>query len=102
MMDDVFGDLPLRFVVVVASGVQVTLEAREIAARNFEPDAVTRTEVVTRDLQINLDFVSLAFLHPYLLVVTLAVTGAQDSFVNVEGCAVRIDINELRREIGVI
>src|SRR2546422_2590624 len=102
MMHDVFSYFPLGFVVVVPPGVQVPFEARKIAARNFKPDAMTGPEVIASSLQVNLDFVSLPFLHPNLLVVTLPVACPQNSFVNVVSFSIRIDINQLRREIGVI
>lgn len=46
MMDDVVSDHAGRFVIVPSAGVQVAIEAREVAAGNFQTNPMTRFEEV--------------------------------------------------------
>ena len=91
----VFGLQPLRLAVVVAAGIQVALKAREVAARHLESDAVARTEVVGRGLEVDDQLVEAARFHPHLLAVPLAVARPKDPLLHVEGFAVRIDVHQL-------
>ena len=40
MMHDVVGYDALRLIVIIPASVQVPIEAREVAARDFNPDAM--------------------------------------------------------------
>ena len=81
----------LRFVVIVPAGVHVPVEAREIAARNLDADAMARRKVVARGHRLEADFIDLARFHPHRrFVVPVAITDALDSLVEVVGRAVRM------------
>src|SRR5260370_42158041 len=55
----------LRLVVVVAAGVQIPVEAREVAAGNFDAHAVSRLEIVARRHRLEGHFVHLAWVPPH-------------------------------------
>src|SRR6187402_3697013 len=87
-------------VVVAAAGVEGALEARETAARNYDPQAVAGQEVVARDERLERDLIDLVALHPHFgLVVAVAVAHALDRLVEVERAAVRIDVDDLDGEV---
>src|SRR5438132_14104985 len=48
MMHDVVRDGAGRFVVVVSASVQVSIEAREVTAGDFNPDTMSRLEEIAR------------------------------------------------------
>ena len=48
MMHGIAGDDAFRFVVVPAAGVEVAIEAWEVAARDFDPDSMTGFQVIAR------------------------------------------------------
>ena len=62
---------------------------------------MARPEVVARHLEVDLDLIDFACLHPSFLREALAVSHAQDSLLHVVGRAVRMDIDELGGEVGV-
>src|SRR6185369_5391118 len=101
VMDRVGRDFPLSLVVVIATRVEVAIETREVTARNLEANTMTRQEIIARRLQIDPDFVNFPLLHPDFLVEALAVTSAQNAFLNVEGCGVRVNIDKLGGEIRI-
>src|SRR2546423_14065139 len=64
MMDDVVGDDAGCFVIVSAAGVQIAIEAREVAAGNFQTNPMARFKEVARVHWLQADFVDLAAFHP--------------------------------------
>ena len=48
MIDFAVGDNPFRLVVVVTTRVQIAREPREVAARDFNSEAVSVVEIVAR------------------------------------------------------
>ena len=56
-MHGVVRDDAFRFVEVAAAGVEIPIEAREIAARDFDAQPVTRVEIVARVQRLQRDLV---------------------------------------------
>src|SRR5262252_3915485 len=75
MMDPVVSGHPRGLVVVVAAGVQVAVEAWEIAARDLDANPMTAAEVVTRGFKVNGHGIDLARLHPHFVCEPLAEPG---------------------------
>src|SRR5689334_17954685 len=65
MMHRVMRDYALRLIVIVAAGVQVAIEAREIAARYFNADTMPGGEPVARGQRLQGHLVHLVLLHPH-------------------------------------
>ena len=82
-MDCGVGDDAGGLVVVVAAGVEVAVEAREVGAGDLDADSVAGVEVVAGVHRRERDFVDLVFFHPDGLVVAVAVAEALDGFVEV-------------------
>src|SRR5213080_3749203 len=101
MMNPVVSDYPLGFVIVISPGVQVAVEAREITAGNLKPNTMTRPEIVAGRFHVDDYRIDPTILHPYLLVPTVAVASAQNTFLNVVGLAVRIYVYELCGKVGI-
>ena len=90
-------------VVVVAAGVEVSIEAREVAARHLDAQPVTRREMVARRQRLQRDLDDLAGFHPHeWLVVAIAIPHPLNRLVEIVGASVWIDIEDLHREIGVL
>ena len=75
---------PCDSLYVVAAGVEVAVEARKVAAADFDAQLVSGREVVAGFHGLKRDFVDLVLLHPHgRLVIALAVADALDVFVDV-------------------
>ena len=81
MVDGVVGYNTLGFVVVITSGIHVAVKAWEVGATHLDADAVSFFKVVGGTHGGQLDFIDLAFLHPYFLLVPISVTYPLDGFV---------------------
>src|ERR1039458_6595829 len=55
----------LRLVVVIAAGIHIAVEAREVTARYLDTDTMPRREVVTRGHGLQRHLVHLTRLHPH-------------------------------------
>src|SRR5882724_3921159 len=73
VQDGVTRQSPLGLIVVVPAGVQIAVEAREVATGDLQANAMSRAEVVARGVEIDHHFVCLARFHPDLLVKTLQI-----------------------------
>ncbi len=102
VVDGGVGDDAGGLVVVVAAGVQVAVEAREVGAGDFDADAVACAEEVAGVHRGEGDLVDLVLLHPDGLVVALAVAKALDGLVEVVGGAVGQDVDDLDGDVGVL
>jgi len=92
----------ISLIVVVAPGVEVAVEAREVTAGNFEPQPVAREEVIAEIDRLEGHFVYFSRLHPNRrLVVAIAVTHTLNVLNQIEGSAVGINVVHAEREIGV-
>src|SRR5579864_889601 len=93
----------LALIVVVASGVQVAIKAREVAAGHFDADAMSRGEIVARVHGLQNDFVNLVLFQPgKRLIVAVAVAQALDGLVKVVGSPIRKYIDQLDGHVGVL
>src|SRR4051794_35532570 len=81
------------------SGVQIAVEAREIAAADLDPDAVARLENIARHPEVDLELVDLAGCQQLGRTTSLAVAPAHDAVAQVPGGAVRENIDQLGGEI---
>src|SRR4029453_19644855 len=82
VMDGVVRGNPADLVVVAAAGVEVAVVARKAAARDLEADAVSRTEVVARGLEVDAQAVRSPRLHPHLPAESLAIARAGDGLLD--------------------
>src|SRR6185437_15176330 len=82
-------------------GVWISIEAREIAAGNLEPDPMACTEDVTGNAGIDREPVHLTRFDQLRRFKRIAVADAQDTVRQVASLAVREDVNQFRREIRV-
>lgn len=49
MMYLIVGDDTFRLIVISSTGIQVSIKAREVAARYFDPNSMSGFEVIARD-----------------------------------------------------
>src|SRR5690242_8237826 len=101
-MDRVSRNDPVLLVVVVPAGIEVALEMREAAARDFNADAMARGERVARDEWRDVDLINFARLHEHRLLPSLTPPYPLDALVEVERFTIRTDIHQLDREIRVL
>src|SRR5437773_954200 len=64
MMHDVVRDGAGRFIVVVSASIQVSIEAREVAAGNLDANAMAGLEEIARVHRREAELVNVAVLHP--------------------------------------
>src|SRR6185295_4539894 len=103
MMYLIVGDDAVRFVVILSTGIQVSIEAREVTARYFDAYSMSSVEKIARDHRLQRHFIHFAGFHPYVwFVVTVAITHPLDRFVEIECTAVRIDVDQFDSEIRVL
>jgi hypothetical protein len=102
MMDRVVRNHAFRLIIVIAAGVQIAIEAGEVAARNLHTDAMARCEIVARHHGGHRQFVHFTVLHPDLLVEAIAVAGAEDRFIQVVRNAVGVNVNQFCSEVRVL
>src|SRR5713101_1704541 len=76
-------DVTGHLIDVTAAGVEIPVEAREIAARDLESNAMTGVKVGARSLQIDRDFVDLTGLHARRLRIAVAIAGALNTILDV-------------------
>src|SRR5215510_14224562 len=100
-MNRVRRHFPFSLVVLIATRVEITVEARKVTARDFQTDPVSGSEVITGGLKIDLDLVNFSLLHPNFLVKTFAITRAQNTLLHVESATIRLNIHEFCREVSV-
>ncbi len=95
------GTAQLPLVRYGAAGVGVAVETREVAAGDFQADAVALLEFIAGHAGVNDDGVDVPGLREHRFFERLAVAEPQDSVGQVAGRAVRKDIDQLGSEIGV-
>ena len=94
---------PLHLVIRGTSGIEVSVEPREIAAGYFHPNAVPRREVVAGSHRLQSHLVHLALLHPYWrLLISFAIADSLNGLVEVISRSVRVDVDHLHREVRVL
>ncbi len=102
MVHRVLGDDALRFVIVISARVQITIEAREVAAGNFDPDPVPRGEIIAGRHRLEFHFVNLVRLHPdKRFIVPFAITHPLDGFVQIKRPSLLVDVDQFHGKIRV-
>ena len=86
---------------LVGSGVEVAVEAGEVAAADLKADDVTLLKSVGGGPEVYGDFVDLVGIDEVGLFVGVAITHAEDSVGEIFGEAVGSDVNEHGGEVGV-
>src|SRR5690349_17354657 len=90
MMHGITRDDAFRLVEIVSTCVQVAIEAREVAARDFDAYAMTGFEVIARNHRPERYLVHLAVFHPHFrLVVPVSITHALNRLVEVVSTTIR-------------
>src|SRR5678815_5461570 len=103
MMNSIPRDYTLRLVPISTASVQVSIEAREVTARNLNSYSMTRFEVITRRHRLQRHFVDFARLYPDVgFVVAIAVSHSLNCFIKVVSTAIRIYVKQLHREVCVL
>src|SRR5215207_9530974 len=91
----------LRVRAELMTGVEVAVEAREVAAAHLQTDAMPPAEEIAGRPEVDGVFEWLTRRNRSGSVGALAVAGADDAVGEITRGAVWIDINQLPREIGV-
>src|ERR1041384_1434310 len=103
MMYLVVGDDALRFVVISTTGIQVPIEAREVAARYLDAYSMSGFEIITGDHWLQCHFIHFTGFHPDVwFVVPISIAHALDRFVEIESTAVGVNVDQFDSEIRVL
>ena len=87
----------------VFTGVQIAIEAWEVAATDFNAKLVAGREVVAALHRLQRDLVNFSFFHPYgWLVIAIAIAHALDVVDEVVSRTIRKHIDELDREVRIL
>ena len=81
--------------------VEIPFKVREVAAGDLNADPVTFLEHVRSEIDIEIDFIDLAFLHKDRIFEAVAVTHPVDRIADIHGFAVLIHVHDLDREVGI-
>src|SRR5215813_586329 len=90
------------FIVVMAASVHIPVKAREVAARDLDPDSMACVKVIAGSHWREDYLVYFAGFHPNLLVVPVSIPHPLYGLVEIVGPPVRIDVDELDREVGIL
>src|ERR1035438_2246247 len=103
MMHRIVGHHSHAFVEVLTASIQVSIEARKVAARYLDANAMPGREEVAGRHRLERNLVHLARFRPYWgLVVSVAIAEPLDGLIQVVGSAVGIYVQHLHREVGVL
>src|ERR1043165_202338 len=103
MMYLIVGDDTLRFVIILSTGIQVSIEAREVTARNFDANSMSGVEKIAGDHRLQRHFIHFAGFHPDIwFVVSVAITHPLNRFVEIECTAIGVDVDEFDSEIRIL
>ena len=87
--------------IAIASGVQVAVEARKVAAGNLQAQRVSFFEDIAGRPDVNVEFVYLPGRKQRRRLLRIAIAGAQNSFGQILREAVGPDVNQLGGKIRV-
>jgi len=91
------------FVVIPAAGVQVPVEAREVATRHFYSNSMADFEVVAGRHRLQGYLEHLARLHPFVrFVVTVPIPHSLNRFIQIVSTAIWVNIDQLHCEVCVL
>src|SRR5215212_3834453 len=99
--DRLHGRLHLGVRAEFVTGVEVAIEAWEVATAHLQTDAVPLAEEVAGRPEVDLVFVDLTGRDRPGSVGPLSVAGADDAVGEVARVTVRVDVDQLAREIGI-
>ena len=100
-MNGVIGDHPLGLIIVIATGIEITNKAWEIAAGNLQTNSMPLQKDVTGGVQVDPKFLDAACLHEDLLVKALPLVVPKKGILNIEGTAIGVHIHQFNGKIGV-
>ena len=90
MVHLIMGDDTFRFIVISSTGIQVSIEAREVAARYFDPNPMPSLERIAGHHRLQRHLINFAGFHPNVwFVVSITITHALDRFVEIECTALQ-------------
>jgi hypothetical protein len=101
VQDGVGGGGPLGRSGSAFAGVEIAIEARKVAAGDFQADAVAGAEDVTGGPEVDREMTYLAGRERCGRQLRVAIFGAKDAFGEIDGGAVWKNVNEFCGEIGV-
>src|SRR5829696_8609579 len=103
MVHGVTRDDTLRLVVISSTRIQVAIEAREVAARDFDANAMSGFKVIARHHRPERYLVHLSALHPHFrFVVPVAIPHALNGLIEVVSATIRIDVDQFDCEVRVL
>ena len=92
---------PARSTFWIVAGVEIAIEAREIATGDFQPQAMSGKKDVAGGPHVDIELVDISWLHELRLLLGGAIARPQDSIGQIPRISVRPDINHLSREVRV-
>ena len=101
VIDGVGGRQHFRGGCLVFTGVEVAVEAREIAAGNFQAQAVAGEKDVASGPEVHRNVIDFARLGQFRPLNGIAITQAENALGQVLRESVGPEIHELRGEVGV-
>ena len=102
MIDGLLGDLEFRVHSLFVAGVRIAVPHGEVAARDMHSDAMTLPKDIGGRKQIDRVLVgSVRLEQDWRFPDGLSEPGAEDAFGEVEGAAVRVDVDEACNEVRV-
>src|SRR3990172_3014176 len=103
MVDGIMRDEAFCFVVIPSAGVQVPIEAGEVATRHFYSNSMASLEVVAGRYRLQGYLIHLARLHPDVrFVVTVPIPHSLNRFIQIIGTAIWINIDQFHCEICIL
>ena len=102
MMDAGLHGYSGRFIVVTPAGIEVPLEAREVASGYLDPDPMSWSEKIAGRHGAHLHLVDLPFFHEHFFVISFAVAKPLYRLVEVVCLAIGMDIQELQGDVGIL
>src|SRR5687768_3560374 len=102
MMDRVGRRNPGLLVPVHSTGIHVPVEPGEVAARDLDSHPMAGQKHVARGLEVDLDLVPTPRLHEYRVRISVPIPGPLNALLEVERLPVRLNVEQLDREISVL
>src|SRR6266550_2768972 len=83
------------------AGIQVSIETREVAAADFQPQTVSLKKDIRRGPQVNAELVYLAWIHELRLLLGTPIACANNSLGQVLSKSIRPHVDEFGSEVGI-
>ena len=101
VIDHVRSGIGFLSTISLQARVQISIEPREITAAHLQAQDVSLAKNIARCPKVNFEFINLAWIDEFRLVLRLAVPRSHDSFCQILGEAIRPHVYQFRGEIGV-